>query len=66
MTATPKPGAVLMDTEETAAYLKLSPATLKDWRCDGDGPPYIKFGNRVRYDRRKVDRWLESRTVGAA
>ncbi len=66
MTATPKPGAVLMDTDETADYLKLSAKTLRNWRSDGDGPPYVKFGNRVRYDRRKVDSWLEKHTRGAA
>lgn len=58
--------AVLMDTDETAKYLGFSPRTLRDWRSLGEGPPYIKFGNRVRYDRRKVDRWLEKHTVGAA
>ncbi len=66
MTATPKPGAVLMDTDSTAAYLGFSAKTLRNWRSEGDGPPYVKFGNRVRYDRRVVDRWLEKHTRGAA
>ncbi len=36
---------------EAAAYLGLSPHTLRDWRskrCQ-TGPRYTKFANRVRY-----------------
>lgn len=61
-----EPSVNLMDTDALAAYLGFTPKTVQNWRSDGGGPPYIKFGNRVRYDRRVVDRWLEKQTVGAS
>ena len=46
-----------MGTRELAAYLKLSPRTLDRYRVSGDGPPFHKFGNRVRYLRTDVEAW---------
>jgi len=52
-----------LTTVEAAAYLGLSDKSLEHWRLNRKGPPYIKAGGAVRYDIRKLDRWLESRTV---
>lgn len=50
-----------MDTDETAAYLKLSPRTLERYRGSGKGPPFHRFGNRARYLRSKVVAWAKER-----
>lgn len=60
------PGRILMDTAAAAEYLGYAEQTLVNWRSLGEGPPYVKPGGRVRYDVRKLDRWLDNRTVGAA
>ena len=41
----------LLDTEEAARYLTLSPRTLEKWRKEGSGgPAFVKMGRRtVRY-----------------
>ena len=51
----------LLDTEEAAAYLRLSPKTLVKNRCIGGSPPFFKAGRRVIYDRADLDRWLDER-----
>lgn len=50
----------ILTIEETANYLSMSQQTLADWRCDGTGPRYIKFGRTVRYDLADIHEWLES------
>jgi predicted site-specific integrase-resolvase len=34
---------------EAAKFLGLSVQTLRNWRCQGRGPAYIKKGRMVRY-----------------
>lgn len=31
--------------------------TLANWRSQGEGPVFVKFGNRVRYPMVKVEAW---------
>ena len=37
--------------------------TLSQWRFRGEGPPYVKFGNRVLYEGRALNDWLDSHRV---
>lgn len=47
---------------EIAAYLRLAPGTLANWRCKGGGPPFVKEGNKVlRYRGIDVLEWLAAR-----
>ncbi|AWM87340.1 AlpA family transcriptional regulator [Microvirga sp. 17 mud 1-3] len=39
--------------------------TLANWRAQGKGPPFIKFGSRVRYPIRQLEQW-ESAHLRAA
>lgn len=48
----------LMTIDEAAAYLGLSVHTLYAWTSQRK-VPFVKLGNRVRFDRRKLDAWLE-------
>ena len=45
---------------EVAELLKVSGGTLRRWRREGIGPPWLRLGRGVRYLRREVDRWAES------
>lgn len=54
---------------ELAEEIHVSEATLRQWRWQNQGPPYVKVGTkRVVYRRADVARWLDAQTVtpGAA
>ncbi len=42
------PGTQLLEEDEVSKILNIAPGTLKNWRKQGKGPIYIKFGS-VRY-----------------
>jgi phage terminase Nu1 subunit (DNA packaging protein) len=49
----------LVKTPRLAEILDVSEYTLRAWRSDGDGPPFIKVGGTaVRYDLDAVNEWL--------
>ena len=50
--------AVVWDTDEAAAFLRISPRTLVSWRSRGMGPTYVKVGRRVVYLQRDIVAWL--------
>ena len=49
----------LLNTEEAARCLGLSPRTLQRYRVTGEGPEFLKIGRTVRYTASKLNRWLE-------
>ena len=51
----------LLTTTEAAAYLRLSPRRLENWRWRGGGPRFRKLGDRVLYVQGELDRWQEAR-----
>ena len=50
-------------TPEAAAYIGHGKSTLDKLRVTGGGPPFVKRGAAVVYDRADLDRWLEERKV---
>ena len=50
----------LLTTEEAAKYLGYAEQTLCNMRSQTVGPAYHKIRNRVRYDTKDLDRWLDS------
>jgi excisionase family DNA binding protein len=52
----------LLTEDQAAAYLGLVPNTLAKWRMRGEGPPFVRVGRLIRYDRTAIDRWVESQT----
>lgn len=50
-----------IDNDEAAGFVNVSPKTLETWRCRGKGPSFIKYGRAVRYTRRKLISWMETR-----
>lgn len=49
-----------LDTGTAAAYVGLSPGTLRRMRVDGSGPRHAKLGRRVLYDVHRLDEWMEA------
>jgi|HubBroStandDraft_6_1064221.scaffolds.fasta_scaffold948036_2 hypothetical protein len=56
------PNESLWDDLEAAAYLKLSPLTLRKARISGNGPPFAKLGHAVRYSPAAVRAWCAERS----
>src|SRR3954466_15903273 len=50
-------------TPGAAVHCDLGKSTLEKRRVTGDGPPFVKMGAVVLYDRADLDRWLEERKV---
>lgn len=56
-----------LNREDAAAYLDVKPQTLACWASTKRyGLRYTKRGRCVRYRKADLDRFIESRTVGAA
>lgn len=57
----------LLTTSDAARYLGLSAKTLNNWRCLGGhrGPPFVRAGRAVRYDRRTLDAWITGNTYAS-
>ena len=53
----------IMTTAEAATHSRLSQPTMERFRISGEGPVFIKLGGAVRYFRRDIDAWLESRRI---
>jgi excisionase family DNA binding protein len=52
----------LLTPEEVADLLKVHLGTLENWRVRGEGPPFVKLGNKrrspVRYRRKDIEDWI--------
>lgn len=59
--APPVPLAV--DENVTSAMTGISVSSLQKMRVRGDGPPFAKVGNRVRYRVADLEAYLASRVV---
>jgi predicted DNA-binding transcriptional regulator AlpA len=51
---------VLLEPNEAAAFLKVSLSWLAKARAAGEGPPFIRIGRCVRYNKAALLRWLKS------
>jgi excisionase family DNA binding protein len=54
-----------LTVKEAAAYVPCGVSTLNKLRVSGGGPRYIKIGNRVLYDQRDLDKWIEDHKRGS-
>jgi hypothetical protein len=52
--------AELLTSDQVAAMLIVDVQTLANWRCQNQGPPYLKLGRLVRYRRCNIESWLKS------
>jgi hypothetical protein len=63
MTVNAATPAATIEATDAAPMIGVNAATLKAWRRRGIGPPYVRFGNRVRYRVCDVEAWLSAHTV---
>ena len=48
-----------LDTRQVARWLRYKEETLRQWRSNGIGPPYIRvLGKLIRYRASDVERWM--------
>jgi hypothetical protein len=52
-----------LNENQAAEFLGVSVRTLQAWRVRGGGPPYVKIGRSVRYQRQVLVRFQEQHTV---
>ena len=55
----------LLREREAAAYLRLKPNTLAQYRCKGTGPSFAKLGGRIVYAQEEIDSWIRTCTVSS-
>jgi predicted DNA-binding transcriptional regulator AlpA len=49
----------LLGEKEVAAILGVAEQTLRNWRCQGKPPVYVKIGGRaIRYRREDIDSFI--------
>lgn len=54
----------MLDQNDVAALLKVSPKTMEYWRCRGGGPRYLKVGKLARYLESDVREYISTLTEG--
>ena len=52
--------APLLTPEQVGAYLGVPLGTLANWRYQGRGPAFVRFGRHVRYRADDVNTWIDS------
>ncbi|GAA2012820.1 hypothetical protein GCM10009739_26690 [Microbacterium ulmi] len=55
---------VLLTSREVADLLRVPLRTVEDWRVTRSGPPWLKLGRHVRYDRDELLAWVKERRHG--
>jgi predicted DNA-binding transcriptional regulator AlpA len=62
--STIEPENPMLNTEEAAAFLGLKGPTLRDWKCQRIGPPFVQLSARVvRYRRSDLEKFIAARRV---
>jgi predicted DNA-binding transcriptional regulator AlpA len=51
----------LIPAHRLPLYVGLAAQTLARWRCEGQGPAFLKIGRRVAYRAGDVRAWLRQR-----
>lgn len=52
--------ARLLDVEQAARYLAVSPGTMRKWREAGKGPEYLRMDSMIRYSIDDLDAYVAS------
>lgn len=59
----PQPEKILLTKEQAAEVLQVSVGTLENWRYQRKGPPFMKIGGLVRYEKGALHAWIDAQTV---
>lgn len=57
------PPGTLLEAEDVARILRASVLTLKSWRRDHTGPPWIEVGKQRLYRAGDLAKWIQDRVV---
>jgi hypothetical protein len=49
-----------LTSKEAAIFLRSSASTLSKFRVYGGGPPYLKLGRKILYERAALVEWLDA------
>ena len=55
----------LLTTEELAKRMRVSPSTVRRWRLDDVGPPYLRVGTVYRDPVSAVEAWIAESVRGS-
>ena len=55
----------LLTTEELATRLRVNPSTIRRWRLDDVGPPYLRVGTVYRYPVSALETWIAESIRGS-
>jgi predicted DNA-binding transcriptional regulator AlpA len=55
-------GVEMLDTHAVARITGMSEVTLRRWRVEGNGPPFVRMGRSVRYHPSHVEHWALDNT----
>jgi len=55
----------LLTTEELAKRLRVNPSTIRRWRLDDVGPPYLRVGTVYRYPVSALESWIAESVRGS-
>ena len=53
----------LLTEEQAAERLTVKVGTLRDWRVDKKGPPFVKLVGTLRYRAQDIDQWVEEQVI---
>jgi hypothetical protein len=53
--------AEFLSTKDASQVLKLTVLTLARYRCSGFGPPFMKIGGKILYERGVIETWALNR-----
>ena len=51
------------DERQTAEDLGVGLRTLRKWRAEGKGPPYVKFARQIHYPIEFIEAWVKRHFV---
>jgi len=60
---TTSPSSILLKEPEVAALLRRSLPTIRRWRRDNAGPPYIRLGRAILYESARLEEFIVAHRV---
>jgi len=54
---------LILDDKAAAESLGMAVQTLRNWRCQRKGPPYIKLGRSIRYQVKDIEEYKQKKRV---
>jgi hypothetical protein len=58
--------STLLTEGDVATQLHISVASIRRWRLERRGPPFIKVGSLVRYRLEDMEAWLAALPIGGS